>query len=273
MVISDDCSTDNTVKICEKWIEQNKDRFVNTQVVVAPTNRGISANYNQADASCTGEWVKEIAGDDLLLPECIAEYINYVQVHKDACFVFSKAEVFGSKEMVELLNSVYDYSLFNKTADEQHQQLLRGNCIPSVAFFFNKVKAMELNIKADERIPFLEDWQRWLLITSKGMPLCLVDKYLVRYRVGHSESYSTAKIQPLAYWKSWRLTYFYCCFPELYKKDSMQALEEVVAEEVAIYNLVHEQANTIAQIRSSYLYRIGKKITRPFTWLKRLVKK
>ena len=29
--ISDDCSTDNTIELCRNWIEQNKERFVETK--------------------------------------------------------------------------------------------------------------------------------------------------------------------------------------------------------------------------------------------------
>ena len=33
LVISDDCSTDNTVKICRHWASQNAQRFSNIQII------------------------------------------------------------------------------------------------------------------------------------------------------------------------------------------------------------------------------------------------
>src|SRR5450759_2313112 len=66
LVVSDDCSTDDTVEICRKWIEENNDRFVRTTLVTSPENKGIPANCNRGIKASKGEWIKLIAGDDLL---------------------------------------------------------------------------------------------------------------------------------------------------------------------------------------------------------------
>ena len=44
LIISDDCSTDNTVELCQKWVEENKERFVRTQIITSDLNTGVSAN-------------------------------------------------------------------------------------------------------------------------------------------------------------------------------------------------------------------------------------
>lgn len=33
LIVSDDCSTDNTVEICKKWIDEHKDRFVRVELL------------------------------------------------------------------------------------------------------------------------------------------------------------------------------------------------------------------------------------------------
>jgi alpha-1,3-rhamnosyltransferase len=33
LIISDDCSTDNTVEICKNWLEENKERFKHTELI------------------------------------------------------------------------------------------------------------------------------------------------------------------------------------------------------------------------------------------------
>ena len=35
LIISDDCSPDNTVEVCREWIEQNKERFVRIEILAA----------------------------------------------------------------------------------------------------------------------------------------------------------------------------------------------------------------------------------------------
>ena len=83
LIVSDDCSTDNTVEVCQKWIEENKSRFVRTEVVTVEKNTGVAGNLNRAEAACRGEWIKPIAGDDVLLPNCIQDCIDYVAEHPE----------------------------------------------------------------------------------------------------------------------------------------------------------------------------------------------
>ena len=98
LIISDDCSKDNTVELCRGWVEKNKGRFVRVEILTVETNTGVSANFNRADAASRGEWGKPIAGDDLLLPNAIQEYVNYIIVHPDVVYVFANGKCFGSNE-------------------------------------------------------------------------------------------------------------------------------------------------------------------------------
>ena len=44
LIVSDDSSVDNTVELCKKWIEKNKERFVRCKVITVEKNTGIAAN-------------------------------------------------------------------------------------------------------------------------------------------------------------------------------------------------------------------------------------
>ena len=41
LIITDDCSIDNTVNICREWIDKNKERFVRTELITVEQNTGI----------------------------------------------------------------------------------------------------------------------------------------------------------------------------------------------------------------------------------------
>ena len=41
LIVSDDCSTDNTVGICREWIEAHKKRFVRTELLTVEKNTGV----------------------------------------------------------------------------------------------------------------------------------------------------------------------------------------------------------------------------------------
>ncbi len=184
LIISDDCSTDNTVDICRNWIEINKDRFSRTELLVVEKNTGVTSNANRAHEACQGEWVKGIAGDDILLPNCIEEYMKYVNEHPDAIYVFSKAEVFGNDTVkVERMSRFFKYEFFTDwTVEQQLGYLLAvDNCIPAMALFVNKKK--EKKIECDTRVPNLEDLPNWINLLRAGVHFDFIDKYLVKYRI------------------------------------------------------------------------------------------
>ena len=76
LIITDDCSTDNTVDLCDQWLETNKKNFVNVQLLIGTENVGIPANLNKGIKIAHGEWIKSIAGDDILHEDCICNFIK-----------------------------------------------------------------------------------------------------------------------------------------------------------------------------------------------------
>lgn len=203
LIVSDDCSKDNTVEMCRKWIDKNKPRFVRTEVITVEKNTGVSANGNRAEGACQGEWIKLIAGDDILMPTCIADYVDYVEDHPDTIYMFSRIEAFGASEERNrhYTNEVFDYSIFDLEAQQQHKKLVWQNYITSSTCMFNRLKNRALGIRNDERIPMLEDWPRWINVTKRGVRLRFLDKVEVRYRI-HENSLSTSKTISPSYRRS-----------------------------------------------------------------------
>jgi len=57
-VISDDGSQDDSVKIAEKWAEENKDHFVRIEVFKQENNLGVRDNTNFLIKEADGEYIK-----------------------------------------------------------------------------------------------------------------------------------------------------------------------------------------------------------------------
>lgn len=188
LIISDDCSTDDTVEVCRSWIESHKDRFVRTELLTVEKNTGITANMNRAEEVCLGEWVKPIAGDDVLLLNCIEDYVSFVKESHEAYFCFGRAVVFdGTEERRKKYEHFFLYDNFKLTPDEQYRYLLEsGNFICAVTFFYNRGKMVELGIRNDERIPLMEDYPKWINILAKGGKFSFLDKEVVKYRMSSS---------------------------------------------------------------------------------------
>ena len=79
LIISDDCSTDNTPTVCLQWMQSHSHRFISTKMISTPVNSGIAANYNNAIKHIDGRWTKYIAGDDYMTDDCIEQFVTHAQ--------------------------------------------------------------------------------------------------------------------------------------------------------------------------------------------------
>ena len=84
LIISDDASEDNTVEICRNWISKHKANFYAVKIITVEKNTGIPANFNRALNSASGEWIKFVAGDDIIYPDCIKDNIEFVKKNPEA---------------------------------------------------------------------------------------------------------------------------------------------------------------------------------------------
>ena len=230
LIMSDDKSTDNTVQICEKWIAQNKDRFASYQILVPDHNTGQSGNYNRAFRAATGEWIKEIDGDDLLLPNCLTDLMEFVDANPEAKYVFGRLELFGgSKQSRAFFKDVFIYDFYNWPKEKQLEQLIfKRNCIPSQCAFYNKAYIVKLGFENDERIPYIEDYPKWIKLIQNGVKFYFCDKVLAKYRLG--TGISTPDNCGIIFYKAHRLLDMYYLYPEWLKRGEDYAVNRIVDE-------------------------------------------
>lgn len=290
LLISDDCSMDNTVEICQEWIEQNKLRFARTEILTIEENKGTSANFNRAEAACRGEWIKPIAGDDLLMPNCVDDCVHYITNHPDVKVLFGRVRAFGgAQEENEEMDSRFCYELFHMSSEQMlHHLLFHTNGIPAPGFFYHRALLDEYHIKNDERIPLIEDYPKWINILRAGITFHFLDKDIVKYRIGNG--ISTRKRSSLKYFESERLLRFYYIYPAWLQENSDIAVKRIVQEERDLYKqlleaenedtgAIHRQRNEYKvmydrsnkqymQIASSKAYKLGKILLKPFSLIK-----
>ena len=225
LIISDDCSLDDTIKVCEEWIDSHKDRFVRTKIITTGYNTGLSANQNRALKECHGEWIKDFDGDDVLLPHCISTYVSYIIEHPEVEYVFSKIKCFGgSEERRNKMEAFFNYDFFAWTPEQQYEFLtLERNCIPSLGSFYNREAIINKHgIIYDERIPLIDDWPRWINLLEHGIHMYFIDEVLSLYRMSDN-ALSSQTTQTTTYNKSYALVYKYYGFKNDFKKRSKKA--------------------------------------------------
>lgn len=267
LIVSDDASTDNTVHICRNWIEKNRDRFLDTQLLTVEKNTGVSANMNRAWDACKTKWLKDIAGDDLLFPRCIEENIAYVGEHPDTVIVFSRAKIFESRgrKKVWLRETWHDYGFFNLSQEEQYHYLIyHGNKLPASSCFYNLNRLKELDIRNDERIPLLEDYPKWLMLARKKVRFDYFNSSTVGYR--HDSSSLSAGIYSPAFFKSNLLFYLYYFPDEINQENQKEVIYNLICDNAVLY--YRTPVNEVAKLRNSWDFRIGHFIMAPFHFLK-----
>ena len=193
LIISDDASKDDTVEVCRKWIEENKDRFVRCEILTVPENTGIPANANRRLAASKGVWSKGVAADDLLLPDCVENFVNYVKENPQAEIVFAKMQIFkenfAPENFVGTMDSrAKEFCEKYDTPQKQHAKLLKGMYC-SAPTMFARLSTLQ-KIKYDEEFKTIEDYPMWLRLTKAGKRFYFLDKDVAMYRSHESISYS-----------------------------------------------------------------------------------
>jgi alpha-1,3-rhamnosyltransferase len=192
IIISDDCSHDETLTKVEEWFLKNKERFLNYKIISSQKNTGISANLNRGVRASKGTYLKLLAGDDLLLPNCISDLYEFI-TNNDLLFCFSKPLPFikTAREIDEkhLQNTIQNdhesyEAFFSKTQEEQFRAILRLNIPFSFiigAFYSNQVykKIGYYN----EHYEMMEDYPFLFELSKAGYKFNFLDKYTCKYRI------------------------------------------------------------------------------------------
>jgi glycosyltransferase involved in cell wall biosynthesis len=195
LLISDDFSTDGTIEIVDEWIQQErvKNRFVRIEFIKVTHNTGVSANCNRFIRSCQSDWIKMIAGDDILLPNCIEDNMKFVSENPQAQIIFSQVrlyeDTFEEKNFLKTIPKSFPDNLMHPslTAHDQYKLLLIADRLHYTPSFLLNKKAITKVGGYDENSRLVEDYPMWLKLTSSGIRFYYFHKETVGYRM-HSNA-------------------------------------------------------------------------------------
>lgn len=225
LVVSDDCSRDDTVEVVRQWMEKNRERFAGCVIRAGEENLGIPKNLNAGIRKASGRYIKIIAGDDLLLPDCIRVNVDGC-AEKNSRYLFTWLEKFsdgenGRKFWSEAPNPAF----FEADAAGQYAMLLRKNWVYGPLFFCEKAFLEEMGMY-DERYRMLEDYPMWLKMTKAGHKLHFVHVPTVAYRISESSVSNSAGVRVVNenYFRCYRQFFYDQIFPELLRRGKLLKL-------------------------------------------------
>lgn len=191
LIITDDCSKDNTVQVVEKWLLLNKGVFSNIQFLKSPINTGVAANCNRGFKLAKGDYIKAIAGDDILYSDCIEQNVNYLLTYKTD-ILFSKTTLFFEENVNEEFRNnlvkIKEYTdinnekVFSKlNVANQFKNLMYGCSVSAPSALIKRAVIEQLDW-FNESIP-TEDYPLWLKATYNGFRISYLNKETVKYRI------------------------------------------------------------------------------------------
>lgn len=222
LIVSDDNSQDKTMEIVTNWANENKDRFENVEIISSDINTGVTKNVNRACRKARGVYVKDFAGDDILLPNYLENCIDYFEKHREVDVLFTKSESFADWNQKKKINRHENLEYFELTAAEQFSWVkYKGLPILSTPSCIYTKRILENLNYFDERIPMWEDGPMYFKLAENNVKLYLLDYIGVRYRIRKdsiSHQISSSHI------KSVGLFYKYYWFKYDLKNNKLKAL-------------------------------------------------
>lgn len=186
LIVSDDCSSDDTKKKCEKWLSLNCNRFENVLFLDTKNNTGVCGNLNRGINASRGNWIKGLAADDWLKENAIEEYLSFCLNKKchicvsDASFIDDD----GNTVYFESKNSIWDTFLdvIGNDLLTQKKQVQLDKLCPGPPIFFDR-ELWNAFGGYDEQYSFADEWVMQYKILNKGFMIFPLHKKLMEYRV------------------------------------------------------------------------------------------
>lgn len=178
LIVSDDCSKDNTLSMCKEWVKKNRDRFNRAIVIQTPFNGGICKNYNYALYHAKGEWIKYIAGDDILEDKCVDCFVSNLQPNT---FLYTCIAKHYHNESCKI--ELFSTRIPDKSAWKQARFMLRylyGINGPTI--FIERKHLVDIG-GFEEKYPMIEDWPIAIRFTINELRIGIINEALVQWRI------------------------------------------------------------------------------------------
>lgn len=174
LIIVDDCSTDNTVKIIRKCIDHIDNRYKTITLIARDKNGGVSSSRNIGLTHAMGDYVAFVDGDDYISNTYIRDVIYTVKLtHKDYYLIGWRG--FGFKNETYLANRLpkWNTSVWSRIFNID---IIKHMFNENIEWAEDK-QFLEENIKSEMSVGYVMNtiyFYRW------GRLGCLTNKYKKR---------------------------------------------------------------------------------------------
>ena len=180
LIVTDDCSTDNSVAVATRWIEENKNRFVRVRQTKTTHNSGVTANYNAGLSEAEGEWVKCLDGDDLLPDEAIETYVKFAESNNANTVWYAHEQTFDNNGNRGSINK----TILPSTSSRKQLVFLLNHRLLGICTATNFIHRETFVAQGgfDSQYPMYQDGSPFLKSLAARTPVGIIDKVLLLKR-------------------------------------------------------------------------------------------
>ena len=180
LIVVDDCSTDDSVAVVDRWLKKHCGRFVAATLLRNRSNSGLSLTRNAGFARASAPLVFPLDADNMLDPHCLAAL-------RDALSVSTAAAAHPTLARFGLDETVLPALPWSP------DRLRHGNYIDAMALIRRSAWA---RCGGYARIPYgWEDYDFWCQFVEEGLWSKAVPEAVGRYRVhGNSMLHTTTDV-------------------------------------------------------------------------------
>jgi len=188
MLITDDCSPDDTIAVIRQWSLVDP----RVKLVTRERNGGPALARNAALELAKGRWIAFLDSDDLWLPEKLDRTISHAQKHK-AVFVFTGFRRISADGSVT-------GRYVNIPLALSYRQLLGNTAITTSTVLLDRSVLGDVRMKET----YYDDFDCWLQILKRGHLAIGLNEDLMRYRVMNQSVSRNKRKSALHVWSAYR---------------------------------------------------------------------
>lgn len=176
LIITDDCSTDDTVNIISAIKDDRILLIQNTE------NRGLTKNLNSMLEIAKGEFIARMDGDDISLPNRFKKQLEYFDRHKETELIGSDSRNIGASDLIWRCRA---------GSEELKCRLLLRPIFAHPSFMMRR-SLIEAGLRYDEDFRTAQDYD-FCRRVAKEHAIGRVNSILLCYRVHDKQVSGTAK--------------------------------------------------------------------------------
>lgn len=189
LLITDDCSTDNSVKIATKYSLQD-DRI---NLLVPDEHQGIARTRNMSISRARGRFVAFLDNDDLWKPEKLEKQVNFM-LEKGIGFSYT------SYELIDI-DGVLKNKIIRTQGVIDYKKYLRNTIIGCGTVMIDRDIVGHFSMPVNDTS---DDMAAWLIIFRKGFKAYPLEDVLQQYRVTGKSASSNKFKASRDVWKVYR---------------------------------------------------------------------